>query len=117
MGQNKVAYRKSASWVLDQLHNNNMEFHGWGGGPTHYVVTPTRVEVELRLSWAVTIKLPQLQLQLPAELSLAIVATAQAQCIAHSLRSDELKEFAFNSACLNFVPLYFIPVAEYHPVL
>ena len=57
MGQNKVAYRKSASWVLDQLHNNNMEFHGWGGGwgggvvgwggPTHYVVTPTRVEVEL----------------------------------------------------------------------
>jgi hypothetical protein len=32
---------------------------GWwggvvGGGPTHYVVTPTRIEVELRLSWAVT---------------------------------------------------------------
>ena len=27
---------------------------GWGGGPTHYVVNPTRVEVELRLSWAVT---------------------------------------------------------------
>ena len=26
-----------------------------GGGPTHYVVTPTRVGVELRLSWAVTI--------------------------------------------------------------
>ena len=25
------------------------------GGPGHYVVTPTRVEVELRLSWAVTI--------------------------------------------------------------
>ena len=25
------------------------------GGPTHYVVTPTRVEVGLRLSWAVTI--------------------------------------------------------------
>ena len=25
---------------------------GWGGGPTHYVVTPTQVEVELRLSWA-----------------------------------------------------------------
>jgi hypothetical protein len=24
------------------------------GGPTHYVVTPTQVEVELRLSWAVT---------------------------------------------------------------
>jgi hypothetical protein len=24
---------------------------GWGGGPEHYVVTPTRVE----LSWAVTI--------------------------------------------------------------
>ena len=41
--------------VPDQLHNNNMEFHGWGGGvgwvPTNYVVTPTRVE----LSWAVTI--------------------------------------------------------------
>jgi hypothetical protein len=30
---------------------------GLGGGPTHYVVTPTRVEVELRLSWAVTILL------------------------------------------------------------
>ena len=28
---------------------------GWGG-PSHYVVTPTRVEVELRLSWAVTIE-------------------------------------------------------------
>ena len=27
---------------------------GWGDGPTHYVVTPTRVEVELRFSWAVT---------------------------------------------------------------
>ena len=26
------------------------------GGPSHYVVTPTRVEVELRLSWAVTIE-------------------------------------------------------------
>ena len=26
-----------------------------GGGPSHYVVTPTRVEVELRLSWALTI--------------------------------------------------------------
>ena len=26
---------------------------GWGG-PGHYVVTPTRVEVKLRLSWAVT---------------------------------------------------------------
>ena len=25
---------------------------GWG--PTHYVVTPTQVEVELRLSWALT---------------------------------------------------------------
>jgi hypothetical protein len=24
-----------------------MEFHEWGGGPSHYVVTPTRVEVEL----------------------------------------------------------------------
>ena len=48
MGLNKVAYQKSASWVLDQLHSNNMEFHGWGGGgPTHYVFTPTRVEVEL----------------------------------------------------------------------
>ena len=49
----------------EKLHNDNMEFHGWGGwggwvggwsgGPTHYVVTATRVEVELRLSWAVTI--------------------------------------------------------------
>ena len=30
---------------------------GWwvGGGPGHYVVTPTQVEVELRLRWAVTI--------------------------------------------------------------
>ena len=27
---------------------------GWGG-PGHYVVTPTQVEVKLRLSWAVTI--------------------------------------------------------------
>ena len=26
-----------------------------GGGPGHYVVTSTRVEVELRLSWALTI--------------------------------------------------------------
>ena len=41
--------------LLDQLHNNNTEFHGWVGGPGHYVVTPTRGEVELRLSWAVTI--------------------------------------------------------------
>ena len=31
---------------------------GWlGGGPGHYVVTPTRVEDELRLSWAVTISI------------------------------------------------------------
>ena len=34
---------------------------GWGlvgcGGPSHYEVTPTRVEVELRLSWVVTILL------------------------------------------------------------
>ena len=37
--------------VPDQLHNNNMEFHGVGWGPTHYLVTPTRVE----LSWALTI--------------------------------------------------------------
>ena len=29
---------------------------GLGGGPKHYVVNPTRVEVELRLSWAVTIE-------------------------------------------------------------
>ena len=28
------------------------------GGPGHYVVTPTQVEVELRLSWAVTIYCP-----------------------------------------------------------
>ena len=28
------------------------------GGPRHYVVTPTRVEVEMRLSWAVTINIP-----------------------------------------------------------
>ena len=28
---------------------------GWVGGPSHYVVTPTRVEVELRLGWALTI--------------------------------------------------------------
>ena len=28
---------------------------GWVGGPSHYVVTPTRVEFELRLSWAVKI--------------------------------------------------------------
>ena len=40
--------------VPDQLHNNNMEFHGVGWGPTHYLVTPTRVE----LSWAVTITPP-----------------------------------------------------------
>ena len=34
--------------LLDQLHNNNTEFHGGClGGPGHYVVTPTRVEVEL----------------------------------------------------------------------
>jgi hypothetical protein len=32
---------------------------GWWGGPTHYLVTPTRVEVELRLSWAVTIEQPR----------------------------------------------------------
>ena len=39
-------------------YNNNIEFHGvvgGVGGPKHYVVTPTRVEVELRLSGAVTI--------------------------------------------------------------
>ena len=29
---------------------------GGVGGPSHYVVTPTRDEVELRLSWAVTIE-------------------------------------------------------------
>ena len=28
---------------------------GWGGGPGHYVVTPTQFEVAFRLSWAVTI--------------------------------------------------------------
>ena len=35
-------------------------FMGWvvWGGPRHYVVTPTQVEVELRLSWAVTIYFP-----------------------------------------------------------
>ena len=44
--------------LLDQLHNNNTEFHGVGGGwggPGHYLVTLTQVEVKLRLSWAVTI--------------------------------------------------------------
>ena len=43
--------------LVDQLHNNNTEFHGVGGwcGPGHYVVTPTQVEVELSLSWAATI--------------------------------------------------------------
>jgi hypothetical protein len=40
--------------LLDQVHNNNTEFHGVAGrvggwcSPGHYVVTPTRVEVELR---------------------------------------------------------------------
>ena len=33
--------------LFDQLHNNNTEFHGWVGGPSHYVVTPTQVEVVL----------------------------------------------------------------------
>ena len=32
--------------LLDLLHNNNTEFHGVLGGPGHYVVTLTRVEVE-----------------------------------------------------------------------
>ena len=31
--------------VPDQLHNNNMEFHCVGWGPTHYLVTPTWVEL------------------------------------------------------------------------
>ena len=40
-------------------NNNNTEFHGWWwwvgwGGPSHYVVTPTQVQIELMLSWVVT---------------------------------------------------------------
>ena len=44
--------------LLDQLHNNNTEFHGVGGvggGPGRYELTPTRVEDEFWLRWAVTI--------------------------------------------------------------
>ena len=39
-----------------QQHHRVSWGGGWvGGGPGHYVVTPTRVEVELSLSLAVTI--------------------------------------------------------------
>ena len=42
--------------AAQQQHRVSWVGGGWGG-PGHYVVTPTRVEVEveLRLSWAVTI--------------------------------------------------------------
>ena len=46
----------------DNIHSGPICFEqttvSWGGGvggPGHYVVTPTRVEVELKLSWAVPI--------------------------------------------------------------
>jgi hypothetical protein len=46
--------------LLEQLHKHDMKFHGVvGGGPKHYVVNPTQVEVESRLSWAVTIGSPR----------------------------------------------------------
>ena len=41
---------------------------GVGWGPTHYVVTPTRVEVELRFSWAVTIYIAYISIQNTSEL-------------------------------------------------
>ena len=47
----------SALKVAQQQHG--VSWVGWWGGPTHYLVTPTRVEVELRLSWAVTIEQPR----------------------------------------------------------
>ena len=40
--------------AAQQQHRVSWWGGGWGG-PGHYLVTPTRVEVELRLSWAVTI--------------------------------------------------------------
>ena len=41
----------SARSAAQQQHGVSWGGVGWGGGPSHYVVTPTRVE----LSWAVTI--------------------------------------------------------------
>jgi hypothetical protein len=70
----EVVFHDSSCWVKIRLHTENqlrvlpgsaLRSFGWGGGvgggvvgwdgPSHYVVTPTQVEVELRLSWAVTI--------------------------------------------------------------
>ena len=42
--------------AAQQQHRVSWEGVGWWGGPGHYVVTSTQVEVELRLSWAVTIR-------------------------------------------------------------
>ena len=56
-------------------------FMGWWGGmggPGHYVVTPTQVEVDLRLSWAVTIS----NLTLCAcEIILRIMQIVEVTCI------------------------------------